>query len=67
MRVSEEDSAGNRRPLRYQGMEDSMNRNIVIVGLVSLFTDISSEMIYPLIPLYLTGSAGSIPGCPRRY
>jgi len=38
-----------------------MNRNIVIVGLVSFFTDISSEMIYPLIPLYLTAVLGASP------
>ncbi|MEW5764802.1 MAG: MFS transporter [Acidobacteriota bacterium] len=30
-------------------------RNVWIVGLVSLFNDISSEMIYPLLPLFLTG------------
>ncbi len=29
-------------------------RNIVLLGFVSLFTDISSEMIYPLIGIYLT-------------
>jgi MFS family permease len=28
--------------------------NVLIFGLVSLFTDISSEMIYPLLPLFLT-------------
>lgn len=28
----------------------SAMRTIVILGLVSLFTDISSEMVYPLIP-----------------
>jgi MFS family permease len=28
--------------------------NVLILGLVSLFTDISSEMIYPLLPLFLT-------------
>ncbi len=28
-------------------------RNVFVLGLVSLFMDISSEMIYPLIPLYL--------------
>lgn len=28
-------------------------RNILIVGIISLFTDISSEMVFPLIPLYL--------------
>lgn len=29
--------------------------------MVSLFTDISSEMIYPLIPLYLTANLGATP------
>lgn len=28
-------------------------KNVFVLGLVSLFMDISSEMIYPLIPLYL--------------
>ncbi len=28
-------------------------RNVFVLGIVSLFMDISSEMIYPLIPLYL--------------
>ncbi|MDU2066768.1 MAG: MFS transporter [Sporomusaceae bacterium] len=36
-------------------------KNIIILGLVSLFTDISSEMIYPLIPLYLTAVLGASP------
>jgi hypothetical protein len=27
--------------------------NIVILGLVSFFTDISTEMVYPILPLYL--------------
>jgi MFS family permease len=30
-------------------------RNILFLGLVSLFTDLSSEMIYPLIPEFLVG------------
>lgn len=38
-----------------------MQRNVVILGLVSLFTDISSEMIYPLIPLYLSAVLGASP------
>lgn len=38
-----------------------MHKNIIIIGLVSLFTDISSEMIYPLIPLYLTAVLGAAP------
>jgi MFS family permease len=38
-----------------------MNGNVIILGLVSLFTDISSEMIYPLIPIYLTVVLGASP------
>jgi MFS family permease len=30
-----------------------LSRNILIVGMVSLFTDLSSQMVFPLIPLYL--------------
>lgn len=36
-------------------------RNIVLLGLVSCFADISSEMVYPLIPLYLTAVLGATP------
>ncbi|MEG1997077.1 MAG: hypothetical protein RR051_01395, partial [Clostridiales bacterium] len=28
-------------------------RNIVLLGLVSFFADLSTEMVYPLIPVYL--------------
>ncbi len=35
--------------------------NIIFLGLVSFFSDISSEMVYPLIPLYLTGAFGATP------
>lgn len=30
-----------------------ITRSIFIIGLVSLFTDISSEMLYPIMPVYL--------------
>ena len=30
-----------------------LTRNIIIVGFVSLFTDLSSQMVFPLVPLYL--------------
>jgi len=36
-------------------------RNVVALGLVSLFTDLSSEMIYPLLPLFLTATLGAGP------
>ncbi len=32
---------------------EKLKRNIVTLGLVSLFTDLSSQMIYPLIPEFL--------------
>lgn len=35
--------------------------NIVLLGLVSLFADMSTEMVYPLIPLYLTATLGASP------
>lgn len=35
-----------------------ISRNVFILGITSLLTDLSSEIIYPLIPLFLTSSAG---------
>ena len=35
--------------------------NIVLIGLVSFFVDVSTEMVYPLIPLYLTSALGATP------
>ena len=35
------------------------SRNIIIVGFVSLFTDLSSQMVFPLIPLYLVSIGAS--------
>lgn len=35
--------------------------NIIILGLVSLLTDVSTEMVYPLIPIYLTAQLGATP------
>ena len=34
-------------------------RNVVLLGGVSLFTDISSEMLYPLVPVFLTTVLGA--------
>jgi MFS family permease len=36
-----------------------LSRNVVALGLVSLLTDASSEMIYPLLPLFLTSVLGA--------
>ena len=36
-------------------------RNIIFLGLISFFMDISSEMVYPIIPLYLVSAFGATP------
>ena len=41
--------------------QNGMLRNVIFLGLVSFFADISSEMVYPLIPLYLTAAFGATP------
>ncbi|MGE5481737.1 MAG: MFS transporter, partial [Bacteroidota bacterium] len=35
--------------------------NIIIAGLTSLLTDVSTEMVYPLLPLFLTTTLGATP------
>lgn len=35
--------------------------NIILLGMISFFTDVSTEMVYPLIPLYLTATFGATP------
>ncbi len=35
--------------------------NIIILGLTSLLTDISSEMVYPLLPVFLVRTLGASP------
>lgn len=40
---------------------DVVFRNVILLGIVSLLQDISSEMIHPLLPLFLVGmGAGSV-------
>lgn len=36
-------------------------KNVVFLGLVSFFSDFSTEMVYPLISIYLTASLGATP------
>lgn len=38
-----------------------ITRNVLVLGLVSFFTDVSSEMIYPLLPTFLTTVLGTGP------
>lgn len=35
--------------------------NVVLFGIVSLLTDISSEMVYPLLPIFLSTALGASP------
>lgn len=35
--------------------------NVVLLGLVSMFVDMSTEMVYPLVPLFLTATLGASP------
>src|SRR5580765_8396262 len=36
-----------------------LDRNVLLLGVVSLLTDVSSEMIYPLLPVFLTTVFGA--------
>ncbi len=36
--------------------------NTLLLSFISLFNDIASEMIYPIIPIFLTGVLGATPG-----
>ncbi|MBT4511704.1 MAG: MFS transporter [Chloroflexi bacterium] len=38
---------------------EGITRNVFLLGIVSLFTDLSSQMVFPLIPLYLTTVLGA--------
>lgn len=38
-----------------------MNRTIWLIGLTSLLTDVGSEMIFPLLPMFLTGTLHASP------
>ncbi len=38
-----------------------VSTNVLVLGIVSLLTDMSSEMIYPILPLFLTGIGATGP------
>lgn len=38
-----------------------LSRNLLLVGLASLLTDMSTEMVYPILPLFLTATLGASP------
>ena len=39
----------------------SVPRTVKVLGLVSLFTDVAGEMIYPMLPVFLTSTLGASP------
>lgn len=39
-------------------MKNKISTNIFVLGIVSLLNDISSEMVYPIVPIYLTAVLG---------
>jgi len=41
------------------GLFKGLNKNIVVLSVTSFFTDISSEMLYPVIPIFLTTVLGA--------
>ena len=43
------------------GWRRGLTRNVVILGMVSLLNDAASEMIYPLLPVFLTSVLGAGP------
>lgn len=46
----------------HDGLPRRLGRNVYALGAVSFFTDVSSEMIYPLLPVFLTAVLGASAG-----
>jgi MFS family permease len=40
------------------GLLEGIQKNVIILGIVSFLTDVSSEMIFPILPLFLTNILG---------
>lgn len=38
---------------------EGIQKNVVVLGVVSFFTDVSSEMVFPILPLFLTTILGA--------
>ncbi|MDH7570200.1 MAG: MFS transporter, partial [Armatimonadota bacterium] len=54
-RVSE---TAEERPFQ-RGPLKGLNANVMWLGVVSFFADVSSEMLYPLVPIFLTTVLGA--------
>ena len=39
--------------------KSGISRNVFVLGLVSFFNDVASEMIYPIVPIFLTSVLGA--------
>jgi len=57
------EAAGNGSRLK-RGLLAGISTNVLVLGIVSLLTDMSSEMIYPVMPLFLSliGATGLVIG-----
>ena len=49
---------GSAPPVARDSVVPGVERNVFRLGIVSFFTDISTEMIYPLVPIFLTETLG---------
>jgi MFS family permease len=54
-----ESPPGSAPSLGRESVVPGVERNVFRLGIVSFFTDISSEMIYPLVPIFLTETLGA--------
>ncbi|OGW94530.1 MAG: hypothetical protein A3I73_06280 [Omnitrophica bacterium RIFCSPLOWO2_02_FULL_45_16] len=45
--------------MKKPGIFKGLNKNIIVLSVTSFFTDISSEMLYPIIPIFLTSVLGA--------
>jgi len=53
--------SGERPPDGRTRLFAGLTRNVVVLSWVSFFQDAASEMLYPVLPLFLTGVLGAPP------
>lgn len=46
-------------PTRFPRAARGLSRNVLILSLVSMLADVSSELVYPLLPLFVVGTLGA--------
>ncbi len=44
--------------MKKKGLFHGLGKNVIVLSVTSFFTDISSEMLYPVIPIFLTSVLG---------